>query len=526
MQKFALSFIGENKEKKTILVHQDTTIKEVADENEIRLATHCGGIGVCGACRVRVLQGKVSDITQTERQFLTEQELKVGVRLACKTKILGDAIIENLCTANKIKILDATLPYESRGGAFGLGVAIDLGTTSVVVAVFNMTNGQALGCSSFANTQASFGSDVVSRIASVSSDSGNLQKMQHRLFNSLIESITEILQENNKSREDITKIVVSGNTVMQHIFLGRSPCSMGSAPYTTSFLHHEPVSSYEIGLPFERAEVHFIPNISAFVGGDITSGLTALNFDLMSKNEVVLFIDLGTNNEMVLLTNGQIFATSTAAGPAFEGAGISQGMRAAKGAICSVSFENGHFTTGTIGYDRAIGLCGSGMIDCLALFLENGIMERNGKLNSDSPFVCQNEDGIMQVVLTEEEKENNVCITQKDIRSLQLVIASIKAGVKILLAEAGINKQKLNRVYLAGAFGNFINIENAKYIGLLPACDAEAICAKNTSLLGAVRALFEDDFLSRALKLSQTTKSLNLAQKADFQEIFIKSLDF
>ncbi|MDO4218902.1 MAG: ASKHA domain-containing protein [Synergistaceae bacterium] len=527
MQKLALNFIGENKEKKIVLADYGTTIKDAADENEILLATHCGGAGICGACRVKILQGHVSNVTQTERQFLSEQELKDGIRLACKTKILGDLVIESSVTESNIKILDSTMPFETTANAnSGLGVALDLGTTSVVLTVLDIKNGQNLGYTSFANPQATFGSDVMSRIASVSSNPANLQKMQQSLLDSLVVSITELLRKNNRSEEEITKIVVSGNTVMQHILVGESPVSMGSTPYISSFLYHQPIKADKFSLPFEKAKTYFVPNISAFVGGDVTSGLTALNFDQTNKKEATLFIDLGTNNEMVLLAKGQILATATAAGPAFEGAGISCGVRATSGAICSVSFENGKFVTHTIDNSDAIGLCGSGMIDCLALFLENNIMEKNGSLNPDNPFVCKNENGVLQVVLTEEKGKKKVYITQKDIRSLQLVIASIKAGVKILLKEAKIDKQEMNKIYLAGAFGNYIDIANARVIGLLPACEAEIISAKNTSLLGAIQAILQNNFLPRAITLSKIVKSLNLANEADFQENFINSLDF
>lgn len=523
LQKLTLNFVKENK---IVSADYDTTIKSVADENGICLASHCGGAGVCGACRVKILQGSVSDVTQTEKQFLSEQELKAGFRLACKARVQGDLVIENSFSENKIKILDDVLPFRVKANsknAFGLGVAVDLGTTSVVATVFDMADEKLIGRVSFANPQASFGSDIMSRIASVTNDVASLRKMQRLLHNSLYESITGILCQNDKTKEDITKIVVSGNTVMQHIFVGSSPSSMGSAPYKPSFLYHSPIHAKEIGLLFANALIYFVPNISAFVGGDITSGLTALDFDCKNKNETALFIDLGTNNEMALLADGQIFATSTAAGPAFEGAGISQGVRAVEGAICSVSFEKNRLVSHTIGDKRAIGLCGSGMIDCLAVFLENDIMLQNGSLNEDNPLVYRNEDGVLQVTLAEEEK---VCITQKDIRSLQLVIASIKAGIKVLFKRTAKSEESLNKIYLAGAFGNFINIKNARKIGLLPSCNSELVSAKNTSLFGAIKALFEDDFLTRARSLSQKVTTINLANEADFETSFINSLDF
>ncbi len=521
MQKLALNFVKENK---IVSADYDTTIKSVADENGICLASHCGGAGVCGACKIKILQGSVSDVTQTEKQFLSDRELKAGFRLACKARALSNLIIENSFSENKIKILDDVLPFEVKADSKnGLYVAVDLGTTSVVATVFDVADEKLIGRVSFANPQASFGSDVMSRIASIVNDVASLRKMQRLLCDSLCESITKILCENDKTSEDITRIVVSGNTVMQHIFVGESPCSMGSAPYTPSFLYHSPLHAGEIGLLFPNALLYLVPNISAFVGGDITSGLAALDFDYKDKNETALFVDLGTNNEMALLAGGQIFATSTAAGPAFEGAGILQGVRAVEGAICSVSFENNRLVSHTIDDKKAIGLCGSGMIDCLAVFLENNIMQPNGSLNEDSPFVCRNEDGILQVTLAEEEK---VCITQKDIRTLQLVIASIRAGIKILLKRAKRSEESLNKIYLAGAFGNFINIKNARKIGLLPSCNSEVVSAKNTSLLGAIKALFEDDFLTRATDLSQRVTTLNLANEEDFKTSFINSLDF
>lgn len=523
MQKVAVKFFNKDKKPIVILADYGITIKEAAEKNEIFLAAHCGGVGVCGACRVKIMQGKVSDITQTEKQFLTETELKNGFRLACKTKILDNLVVENTSIENSLKILDDILPFEVNcNEKNGLGVAIDLGTTSVVVAIFDIKNGKYIGSDSFANPQAPFGSDVMSRIFSVSSNPDDLKKMQSLVFCAINQSINKILLENNKTTNDVSKIVVSGNTVMQHIFVGESPVSMGSSPYKSSFLYHTPVKASHFALPFEKAEMCFVPNISAFVGGDITSGLVALDLD-KNKNATALFIDLGTNNEMTLLANGQFFATSTAAGPAFEGAGISHGMRAVEGAICSVNIEDNNFVTHTIGKQEAIGICGSGMIDSLAVFLENKIMEKSGKLNQNVPYVGKNEDGVLQVALN---ASKTVCITQKDIRVLQLVIGSIKAGIKILLQKANINAQSLDKIYLAGAFGNFINIKNARFIGLLPDCKAEVISVKNTSLLGAIRAIFEEDFLQRCLELSQGVTTINLAEEDEFQTIFMNSLDF
>ena len=518
MQKFIVNFVNE---KKIVSCDLGTSLMAAAQENNIALANHCGGLGLCGACRVKILQGEVSSVTDSEKKFLSREDLENGLRLACMARVAGNIAVQTLQPKGKLNILDTVLPFEIPKGTpntQGLAVALDLGTTSIALAVFDMASGENLGGATCANPQASFGSDVMSRICSAERDKGSLTKMQKVLCDALTNSMVEILPQTDFQK--IKKIIVSGNTVMQHLMLGICPAPLANPANFEKSVAFDAIRASEIGLPFDGAQIHFMPCSSAFIGGDITSGLMALDLDC-AKGQTILFIDLGTNNEMALVTGDRIIGTSTAAGPAFEGAGISQGMRAEEGAICSLGFENGEFLPSVIGGATARGICGSGMIDCLALFLSHGIMGRDGELKRENKFVTLGADGVSRVNIAP-----NVSLTQKDVRALQLVIGSVKAGVKILLNKAKISEQSLNKIYIAGGFGNFIDKKNALQIGLLPKCNADVICAANTSLLGAIRAIWEDDFARRAKNLTQKIEAVNLAKEADFEKIFVSSLDF
>ena len=420
------------------------------------------------------------------------------------------------------------------------GIAFDIGTTTVVGYLVDLRTGEELSAVAKTNPQIIHGDDVISRIEFVQKQKDGLKKLQEEIVNTLNEIVRETTQRAGINKNNIYETVVVGNTCMHHLFLGLNPSNIAPSPYIPVIkeslsLKVKDIPEFELN---PTANVYILPNISAFVGADIVGGV--LSTSMWMEEKIVLFVDLGTNGEVVLGSKKKLWACSTAAGPAFEGARISSGMRAVEGAIDKVKITNKSVTWRIINNVKVKGLCGSGLIDLIAEMLKIGLINKSGKLiNREN---CQSEIGeeikkriIREIegnkfILVKSDKAEGgepIYLTQRDIREVQLAKAAIYAGIKILLKEVGIYPEDIQEILLAGAFGNFINKESARRIGLIPHLPLRRIrFIGNAAGKGAEIALLSKKMREVSQEMSKKVKYIELSSRPDFQEEFIKAMSF
>jgi uncharacterized 2Fe-2S/4Fe-4S cluster protein (DUF4445 family) len=471
--------------------------------------TPCGGKGICGKCRVEILDG---DSWKSA--------------LACRTEPV-DGMKLRLPHADPIQLAEAcadagivpdALPYASDGDL--LGLAVDIGTTTVAAALYDLRTGRRLATAGEANAQRVCGADVISRIEACSG--GGLGTLSE-LIRAQISKLAKVCCDEAAARtEDIKRIAVAGNTVMEHIFCALSPEGIGRAPFKPLSLFGENYPASGLGLPAaDGAQVFVAPAVSGYVGGDITAGLLTVGPD-----PPFLFLDLGTNGEMVLSYGGRLRCCSAAAGPAFEGAGVSCGMSGSPGAIDSVTARGSGFDYTVIGGGTPKGICGSGLADALAMLLERGAVDDSGRLLAprEAPQLLdglgKDENG------TFFELAPSVRITEKDVRALQLAKAAVRAGAEVLLRTAGATPENTGRLIIAGGFGSYIKPASALRIGLLPKGFSAAQSCGNSSLTGAARMLLSGAERERSRALAKRCRYIELSVHPGFTDAFMSAMDF
>lgn len=480
---------------KKIEVNSGTPLTDVLHEFGVEFP--CGGKGTCGSCKVRLLEG-ILKTDPVQQQKLDKLNLSENWRLACYCKAETDITLEvtqfeNIILADNTKFEIKPQP--------GFGIAVDLGTTTIVVQLVNLENGQILDSVSDLNPQIRFGGDIISRIQSCLD--GHFNDLQHIIHKKTGEMIFSVIK---KHEVEISKVSIVGNTVMHHIFSGIPVNTLSFYPF------HSPNQGAQTFTPNhlqwqlpETAYIKFYPSIGSFVGSDILAGIAATKMNENEKFSVL--IDLGTNGEIVVGNREKIICASTAAGPAFEGAKISQGMRAVTGAISSVSSENGVITTHVIGNVKAKGICGSGLVDIMAILIEDEEIGLFGEINS----------GEEKISLAPK-----VFITQQDIREFQLAKAAIATGIQILMNQLKISYEETDQVFIAGGFGNFLNLRNVIRTGLIECDEDKIVKLGNTALIGAKMFLFEnDEFIQKIL---EKTTHINLESDPGFQDIYIEKM--
>ncbi len=385
------------------------------------------------------------------------------------------------------------------------GIAIDIGTTTVVLYFMNMLTGQIEKISYFLNPQKIFGADVITRISYCQEHKNGLDELQKSIIDAINSDFDNFKNEKQLVSDNIERVVIAGNTTMLHMLLGADPISLALAPFKPVFIEEQIRSGHSSGLNINRdAIVITLPGISAFVGSDIVAGLAVLKVN--SGN--CLFLDIGTNGEMALIAGRKIIACSTAAGPAFEGANITCGMGAVSGAISEFSDTVDYHVIGNI---EPLGICGSGLVDIVAYMLINNIIDETGRLKET--FIIH--------------EGNKIMITQQDIREIQLAKSAIYSGIKILLKKAGITYQDIDALYLAGGFGNYITINSAIQIGLLPVELREKIYPiGNSSVIGALQYLKTDEFEVKIDNIINKTEYIELSDVDDFTMEFALNMDF
>jgi uncharacterized 2Fe-2S/4Fe-4S cluster protein (DUF4445 family) len=425
-------------------------------------------------------------------------------------------------------------PGDTSGSCYG--AAFDIGTTTLVGSLLNLCTGQEAAMVSDINPQVSFGDDVITRILHAGSSDG-LTELRDAIVKAVRKMLDHLCHQGGVDRNHVYEVAFAGNTTMQHLLCGIDPSPLGHVPFAAVHGRGLLLSAAELGLHIHpRGMAYVFPVIGGFVGGDTVAGIIASS--LPTRPGAVLLVDIGTNGEIVLAHEGRMWAASTAAGPALEGARISCGMRATRGAIEKVVFDGGEVHCNVIGKARPIGLCGSGLIDAAAEMLRQGVITPQGRLPGPDESGARAELKRRLLPAGREqwkfalayrgENEEPLCLTQRDVRELQLAAGAIRAGISILVRRAGLSLGDISHVFVAGGFGSFIRRSNAQRIGLLPpGIDHDRITSiGNTSLEGCKCALLSVDMRKLGERLARGTLHVDLSQDAEFQDEFAEAMLF
>jgi len=530
MKHFIITFEPDGKQ---ISIHEGATVLEAAGQADIILNTACGGRGICKKCLVKILpqdrevlacqyriQSDLKISVPTESRYFEQQILEHGI----ETKIEpGGTIYEELrkkTAAEKI-----------------YGLAVDIGTTTVVAKLINMADGRCPATVSSLNPQTQYGDDVISRIA-YGSNNEKLGRLHKAIIDCINGLISRLCKKASIAPDDIYELCAVGNTTMNHIFLKLPIIQLGQAPYKAHSLDAFDLPAGQLGIKINpEGNVHTVENIAGFVGSDTTAVALAANID--SAEKVTLIVDIGTNGEVVLGNKDRLFAASCAAGPAFEGARISCGGRASEGAIEAVVVSRDDIGLDVIGNCPARTICGSGLIDAVAVMLNFGIIDATGRfiepdiLRDTLPAAV-----ISRITKTDNQfsfvlhrasnaNERDIILTQRDIRQVQLAKAAIAAGIKILMRKLGIAEVGIEQIFLAGAFGNYIRPESALRIGLLPAGDTQRLhFIGNAAASGAQMVLLSRRCRDHAGELARKIEYVEIAHETDFQDIYAGCMMF
>lgn len=465
----------------------------------------CGGHGKCGKCKV-VARGRLSDPCEDEIKLLKADELDSGVRLACLTYALGDCEIQTLERKGVERIVtDGALPEIELAPAFeNYGVAIDVGTTTLAARLYDK-RAKLLSESSCINPQEAWGADVISRIEAALD--GHARELAVAIRTAIDEIINELADAANIDSKEIDGVVITGNTVMLSLLAEQSVEPFSHAPFDAQRLFGEVVFAKALELTNfnEETAVYLAPCISAFVGADTTCAIMATE---LYRDNGAMLVDIGTNGEIALWNNGRCAVCSTAAGPAFEGVGISMGMRGAEGAIDKVSLQNGELYAHVLGNVVPRGICGSGLVDAVACMLDIGVIGDDGYLEDDEFNVAE-----------------PVSLTPRDVRMLQLAKSAICAGIITLSECDSLDLSKISRLYVAGGFGSYLSRENAAKIGLIPRQLSEKMIAVGNAALGGASVLLLDkNARNKAEYLAKNAVTVDLSSNPVFSENYMNAM--
>jgi len=470
-------------------------LEDVLEQNEIRISHPCGGRGTCGKCSV-TLAGCVSEPNPMEQ--------RAGVRLSCQAVLFGDAEVwlAKELTMEQIEIsgaasfdgVDNLAPMVGK-----LGAAIDIGTTTLALKLYDLSTGALLGQSSMENPQRRIAADVMGRIQAALEGEG--ETLRRQILEALGELIGRACEEVGCVQTDVDVMVIVGNTTMLYLLTGESPESLATAPFKADDLFDRMAAVLE-------RKAYLPPCMNAFVGADITAAV--LTSGMCDKDETALLCDIGTNGELALWKDGTLYVSSTAAGPAFEGAGISCGCGSIRGAIDKVWVEDGLMRVHTIQDATPVGVCGSGVLDAIAAGLELELIDETGAMEEDE--LCLSGD---------------VALLPRDVRAVQLAKAAIAAGIETMLAEAGIKADDVQTLYIAGGFGSHLNIESAVKIGLIPVeLENRVEILGNAALAGAVRMLLDQRQQTEAQEIVSRSRHVNLGGNKGFNEWYVEKMMF
>ena len=546
--------------KKNIDIRTDETVMEALRRGGYEIEGPCNGQGICGKCRIRV--EAPADVPQTPHRRISEIEAREkGIRLACRLSPKCDISVhlpDDFSVDARIlegKHLDGielkpAAVVDSKNGAYWMqyavedsevllqnwrpqfspkGLAIDVGTTTLVVTLFCLNTGKELATASSINPQTKFGHDVLSRI-----QKGSTQKGLAEISGVVREELNRLIQvtceKSNAVMDEILDGVIGGNTTMLTLAAAINPESLGHLPFAVDIKGGVSYPAKDFGLDINPAgRIYVPPIVHAFIGSDITAGVLACG--CLEKQKPSLFVDVGTNGEMGINHNGRYVVTSTAAGPAFEGMGVSCGIRAVPGAVEAAYFDGEAIGIKTIDGQPARGICGSGIIDMMAALLKAGIVIPDGRMKTP-----EEKEGL-QVTVAEglrliEDKPvfdiaEGVFFNQADIRQLQLAKGAIRTGIDMLMSEAKVSAEDLADITLAGAFGYHLRPDSLATIGLIPENLARKVrFAGNTAKTGCAMMLINASLREYLQKEIQRVEHLPLAEKMSFQNLFIENLNF
>ena len=461
----------------SISIDEGVTLLQAQIQAGLRPDAPCGGKGSCGKCRV-VIDGEEKLACQT----LADRDMTVYTSSAAKASILTDGMQVEFTV----------------DGADDYVLAYDIGTTTVVAYLLDGRNGRLLAQQSCMNPQGQYGADVITRIQHAVQ--GNLSDLSGCIREVMRELAARLCEQAGISGDAVTVAAIVGNTAMHHLLLDIDPKPLITPPYMPHTFE-----ALELG---EGCRARILPNIAGFVGGDTVGCMVATRFDQL--DELSLLIDIGTNGEMVLGNRERRIACSTAAGPAFEGAKISCGMRGMDGSVDHVELKDGQISYHVIGEDAPKGLCGSGLLDLVAVLLDAEVIDDYGAMEKKEFRLCE-----------------NVVLTQKDVREVQLAKAAIRTGIELMAEKMGVQVDEIQRVYLAGAFGNYMNPASACRIGMIPPVLLERIIPiGNAAGEGAKLCALSRKEFDYSRKLAKETEFMELASLPNFQDCYVDSLGF
>ena len=510
-------------QEQTLTVPTGTRLVEAANQAGLDLRTHCGGAGTCGKCQVIVNGQKVLAC-----QTVVESDLDVLIPDASLRNNEQDVVVQissehsvnplcSPCFNLTTKDTENTQRTQREKG-HRYGIAVDIGTTTLAAELHDFVHGVPAKWAACANPQRKFGDDVIARIQKVMENPLTLAAMQQLIVDAINGMIAELAEKSSITLQEISIIVVAGNTAMQSILFGIDPSPLGESPFLAPVSEFPQRRGSDIGLTMSpEGTVEALPIFGGFVGGDIVAGVLTLSA-LQSSTAPRFLLDIGTNGEIVLAHRGKLFTAATAAGPAFEGAKIEHGTLAVPGAIDRVELVSNKMAVSTIGNHPAVGICGSGLIDAVAVLLEQGILLPSGRF-------ADKQSSVELVSATESGTGNAIVLTQRDIRELQLASGAVRAGITLLLQENAVLPEAIETFYVAGGFGQSIQLSSARRIGLLPPLPAERFefCG-NTSLAGARAMLLNPDNAEVISRFIRQSHHCELATLPQFQQIFAESI--
>ncbi|MBN1383361.1 MAG: DUF4445 domain-containing protein [Elusimicrobia bacterium] len=521
-----------------VFVPAGTTLKDAAVLAGILTDFPCGAQGKCGKCKVWVKEGLFRP-NLAEKKLLSLNELKKNIRLACQAKVKSDTVVfvPKKSQVNRKKLLISPIYKKvkvKRKFRPNYGLALDIGTTSVSGVLIDLNTNRELSVVSETNTQLVYGADVISRINHAVSNDNGLSDLQQKIIGVINRIIDRLSIESRINKTDINDVTVVGNTAMQHFLMGFSVKGLAALPFEPTCKDHINVKAKRLKIKVNpEADIYIFPCIAGFIGGDTVGMILALN--LHRNKGVNLAIDIGTNGEIVLGSKEKLLCTSTAAGPAFEGAHISCGMRAVESAIESVYVSNEGVFCRTIGDVSAEGICGSGLIDIAAELVKFGIVDKMGRFIDKNiglapallNLLIQRNGQSAFLIAEDKIKNKKIFLSQKDIRELQLAKGAIYSGIQILKTELGVNNINIKRLFISGTFGNYIDKKNAQVIGLMPDMPLEKVVfVGNAALAGAKLALVSPGTRREIETIIKKVEYIELSVRPDFNSEFVKSMQF
>ncbi len=543
---------------RTVDVPNGTTILEASRRAGVLIEAPCNGAGHCGKCLVRL---PVDDLVKLVVHMNAPPDDGEGAVLACHAEVFGNVTVEvPQCREEGLRVISAGAAVE-----FGLeplirkrydrvadqtnifagdsllaiepgdssgnnpGLVVDIGTTTLAAALVDLGNGKTLASASSLNPQSLHAQDVLSRIRFAADENG-LKLMQRDIVGELNRLLEELFAETGMESGKIYEAVLSGNTCMLHLLAGVDPAPLGKNPFLPGIRGGQHLKAANLGLKIAPAGLVYLPPvISAYVGADISAGILAS--DLAALPGTTLFIDIGTNGELVLASDGRLTASATAAGPAFEGMNISCGMRAAVGAIERVDISpHGLLDMGVIGGTEPTGICGSGLMDLVAELVEGGIIGPSGRLTVPKSGAI-NQTLAERIIKTDGvsafQLQGQVLLSQKDIRQVQLAKGAIRAGIELLLKEAGRSAADLDRVLIAGSFGYHLRERSLLTLGLLPPeTTGKVAFVGNTSRSGAEMLLLNRGLRQQLQQSVEQVRVVDLAGSPEFERVFMGAMGF